>query len=995
MEIMQDHGRFVCAFALMSIYAVHLQAQTVGAELSGTVRDPAGAVVAGVSISLRNVGTNQTIQTVSNDKGVYRVGPLSPGRYEVTVEAPGFRRSVVRDVELTVGQSATLNLSLQVQVLTEAVEVKAEVALVEPTKTELSEVIEESRITELPINGRQFIDFALLTPSTVVGKGVSLGASSPLVEDVPRLAFGGLFEQHTNFIGLDGGDHTVVLNGLQHIGPSQDAVKEFRVLSSTYSVEYGKFMGGIVNIITKNGTNDLHGSFYYYLRNDALDAKNLLSSPGFDVLRQHQVGASVGGPIVPDRMFFFGNYEGQRRGESPQYSRFILDNIDQINKAKRSLGLGMEELNKLQTRNYDYFLLRGDVQVTPAHNLFTRYSLADSRNDNFPSVPGGLGGPSTFRENAVRSQSFMVNLTSLLKSNIVNQGFFQFSRKSFSNDPLTFEPNLEVPNIASFGKHIGPAEFYQENRFEFNDHLSFLVQDHELKFGFNFDHLQDQTLYSTTMGGFAIFTPESFFGLPPFGRTVPVFFAFAIPRDLLGQPLPPRNPGRLFTNEMFEKAARGRFNHQIYEFFGQDRWRHQNLTVTYGVRYFLETVADYGLQIDKNNFQPRMGVSYGFANSKGVVRAGAGLFVAPHFWSRVGGHLWCAGGGGARDVELLDPSRASFFTRATSPCVTVSVIPGPFTSGGALSQFIRGRFPGGPLAINAFTNDVRDIPNPYSEQWSLQVEYEVIKNLSVGIGYLGVHGLKIPNAGIQLNAVPIGKLPNGKTQYQPATSRLGIFQMTFPGTNSIYHGGMVTVAKRLTRGVGFNANYSFSKTLDYPTGYTFRDLFQDPMNARLDWGLSNQHVGQRFILTFTGEGPKRFAPTRGFKLGVIAILESGRFASLFTGFDANGDLEFGPDRVGTIGRNTFQGDNFRQVDLRLTRTISIREWIRLDVLMEFFNLFNRPNVTQVDTVYGAADFIGPLPRRYKDGVPGAVPSFGQPAGTGPARQVQFAIRLNF
>lgn len=137
---MQDHGRFVCAFALMSIYAVHLQAQTVGAELSGTVRDPAGAVVAGVSISLRNVGTNQTIQTVSNDKGVYRVGPLSPGRYEVTVEAPGFRRSVVRDVELTVGQSATLNLSLQVQVLTEAVEVKAEVALVEPTKTELTRI---------------------------------------------------------------------------------------------------------------------------------------------------------------------------------------------------------------------------------------------------------------------------------------------------------------------------------------------------------------------------------------------------------------------------------------------------------------------------------------------------------------------------------------------------------------------------------------------------------------------------------------------------------------------------------------------------------------------------------------------------------------------------------------------------------------------------------------------------------------------------------------
>ncbi|RMG51806.1 MAG: hypothetical protein D6723_09935 [Acidobacteria bacterium] len=399
--------------------------------------------------------------------------------------------------------------------------------------------------------------------------------------------------------------------------------------------------------------------------------------------------------------------------------------------------------------------------------------------------------------------------------------------------------------------------------------------------------------------------------------------------------------------------------------------------------------------MDKNNFQPRVGLSYGFANSKGVIRAGAGVFVAPHFWSRVGGHLWCAGGGGAHDVRLLDPSRADFFTRAVSPCVTVNVIPGPFTSGLALSQFISGQFPSGPLAINAFTNDVRDIPNPYSEQWSIQVEYEFVKDLNLGVGYLGVHGLKIPNAGIQLNAVPTGQLPNGKIRYQPATSKLGIFQMTFPGTNSIYHGGFVTVAKRFGQGFGFHINYTFSKTMDFPTGYTFRDLFQDPMNARLDWGLSNQHVGERFILTFTGEGPKRFALTRGFKLGVIVTLESGRFASLFTGFDANGDLEFGPDRPGTIGRNTYQGDSFKQIDMRLARVIHLGEGIQLEALVEFFNLFNRPNVTQVDTVYGAADFIGPIPRHYKDGIRGAVPSFGQPAGTGPARQIQFAIRMSF
>jgi hypothetical protein len=257
-----------------------------------------------------------------------------------------------------------------------------------------------------------------------------------------------------------------------------------------------------------------------------------------------------------------------------------------------------------------------------------------------------------------------------------------------------------------------------------------------------------------------------------------------------------------------------------------------------------------------------------------------------------------------------------------------------------------------------------------------------------------VHGLKIPNAGIQLNAMPAGTLPNGKTRYQ-TDPRFGLVQMALPGTDSVYHGGFFTLNKRLSGGFGLNINYTFSKTLDLPTGYTFRDVFEDPRDIRRDWGLSNQHVGQRFILTFTGEGPKRWVLTRGFKLGVITTLESGRFGTLFTGFDVNGDLEFGTDRVGVVGRNTYRGDSFKQVDLRLTRVMSWRERIRIEPLVEFFNLFNRPNVTQVDTVYGAADFVGPVPRRYKDGVAGALPSFGRPAGTGPARQVQFALRVSF
>jgi hypothetical protein len=196
-------------------------------------------------------------------------------------------------------------------------------------------------------------------------------------------------------------------------------------------------------------------------------------------------------------------------------------------------------------------------------------------------------------------------------------------------------------------------------------------------------------------------------------------------------------------------------------------------------------------------------------------------------------------------------------------------------------------------------------------------------------------------------------------------------------------------------GWGFTLNYTFSKTLDLPTGYTFRDVPHDPLAVRLDWGLSNQHVGQRVVVSFLGEGPRRWGVTRDFRLGVIVTAQSPRYTSIFTGFDVNGDLEWGPDRVGSIGRNTYRGDRFAQVDVRVSRRVGVTERVVVEPLIEFFNLFNRVNVSDVDTVYGAADFVGPVPQRYRDGRRGPLASFGAPALTGPARQVQIALRIHF
>ena len=233
--------------------------------------------------------------------------------------------------------------------------------LAEPTRTMVSSVIDEQKIQQLPVNGRQFIDFALLAPGVTIGDTTS-GSTDVIIEPVTKLSFAGQ-NIHYNFVAIDGTDNMSTASGIQKTTPSQEAVREFRVINSSYSTEYGRAVGGIVNIITKSGTNLLHGSVYDYFRNDALDARSILASPDLPTcntpgdpasggcrflkkLHQNQYGFTLGGPIKKDRTFFFGNYEGQRRSESPFYNSAILTNISLIN----------GRMTQQQTISFIYFL---------------------------------------------------------------------------------------------------------------------------------------------------------------------------------------------------------------------------------------------------------------------------------------------------------------------------------------------------------------------------------------------------------------------------------------------------------------------------------------------------------------------------------------------------------------------------------------------------------------------------------------------------------------
>src|SRR5262249_54767124 len=292
------------------------QVSAAEAQLNGSVRDQTGGLVVKTAITLRNVDTNQAYKTTSNSVGFYILTNVPPGNYELTAESQGFAKYSQTGIVLRVAQVATIDVSLKVAGTTQEITVNTEAPVIEPTRTEVSQVVETQQIQALPIAGRLFTDFALLSPGVATGR-TSL-QSTFTDPTTTRISFGGQRDLN-NAVTVDGADNINTSTGSQRATPSQEAVSEFRVVNNSFGAEYGRALGGIVNIVTKSGTNEFHGSVYEYFQSNSVDAKSILTLPGFDTLRQNQFGATFGGPIKKDRTFFFANYEGQRRAQSPTY----------------------------------------------------------------------------------------------------------------------------------------------------------------------------------------------------------------------------------------------------------------------------------------------------------------------------------------------------------------------------------------------------------------------------------------------------------------------------------------------------------------------------------------------------------------------------------------------------------------------------------------------------------------------------------------------------
>src|SRR5579864_3822139 len=486
MRISRRSG-LLCVFAFVLAIAVPAWTQTTTATLQGQVLDPSGGSIPNAKVTAINKATGVTRSATTNSSGEYDLAAIPVGDYTVTVEIAGFQTQA-KDVTLQVGQTAALDFNLAVGEATEKVVVQATSEVTEPTRTQVSTVITQQQIQNLPVNGREFIDFALLSPGVQIGDTTS-GSTDVIVEPLTKLSFAGQ-NIHFNFIAVDGADDISTASGIQRGTPPQDSVREFRVINTDYTTEFGRATAGIVNIITRGGTNQLHGSIYEYFRNGAMDAKSILSAPRFNVLRQNQFGVSLGGPVRKDKTFFFANYEAQRRAESPIYNSAVLNNIAAINNVKTTVfHLPAENLFVLRDGNTDNGFTRLDENFNAKNTLYVRYFVNDDRLTNQSPLNNGFDLPSAFKNNYIRDQSVAGGLTTVFSPSWVNDLRMQYAHRTFNFPVVSTQPHLEVANTFAVGVNRGNPDIYRESRFELVDNVTHNVSNHTISFGGNFDHV--------------------------------------------------------------------------------------------------------------------------------------------------------------------------------------------------------------------------------------------------------------------------------------------------------------------------------------------------------------------------------------------------------------------------------------------------------------------------------------------------------------------------
>ena len=885
---------FLLVFVCSGLSAA--QQNVTSAALSGRIEDARGAVVSGASVTATHLETNQQLTTTSDYEGWFRFPYLRTGGYELTIDAAGFS-TVTKQLTVSIGQSLDMPVKLDVANVSAQVNIGSDVPIIETVRTQITETIRPNEINELPLNGRNYLDLALLIPGV---SPTNTGSNQRFAETsaVPGqgISIAGQRNLYNSFVidGVSANDDAADLTGTYY---SEEVIDQFQVVTSGGIAEFGRASGGVVNILTKSGTNDWRGSLYGFSRNQRFDARNPLA-PEKDRLTQAQYGVTLGGPLRRDRTFIFSNFEQTRRNYStvltisPAAVSAINDRLSAVNYPGPLVSTCIVP-ESFDTTN---FFTRIDHSFNQHNQLSARYSLYHIDTVNSRSV-GGLNAVSRGTGLNDTDQTVQVSNVTTFSTRTLNEARFQFTNSRLDapvNDAVG--PAVNIAGVANFGTATVSPLARDINLFEAVDNISTLQGSHSLKFGGNFLYNRVNIVFpGAVQGVYAFSSLNNFLN----GYYLNYQQAFGAPRQFQSNP----NAG----------------------VFVQDEWRvRPDLTLNAGLRYDLQFLPD-PIKTDTDNISPRMGIVYAPGNRKTVVRASFGLF-----YDR---------------IPLRATSNA--LQRDGSKYVVVQLSP---------SQPGAPVFPN-VLAVQPATLPTRpnitridpDIEASYSQQANLQVERELPGNAVISAGYLHLRAQHvILSRNVNVPTVPASAgIPNlGRPD--PNWGNISRFESS---GNSYYDGMVISFNKRAARWANMRVSYTLSKTID-DAGNFFFSTVQDNFNIRDDRGRSDNDQRHRLVVSGSLEAPQEGNRVlRGFQLGYIFTYGSRLPFNVLLGNDRNFDTN-NNDRPLGVGRNTGRGFDFASLDLRLSRTFRVAERVDLQLLAEGFNMLNRANYGVPNNTFG-------------------------------------------
>jgi hypothetical protein len=989
------------AIAVAAFGGACLYAQSAGTgTITGTVTDPAGAVVPEAEIVVHNTATGADRAVATNGAGIYSAAFLQPGAYELTVSKAGFNKIERKGLTLEVGRTLSIDFALAVASGSQTVSITEEAPVVDSDKTEVSQEVSQNLVNNLPIVGRRWDNFVLLTPGTTADGGL-----------VSYRGISGLYNNNS----VDGANNNQAFfseargRSTTPYTYSIDAIQEFQVSSSNYSAEFGQAAGGIVNAITKSGTNATHGDLFYFLRYPSLNAldpfnksKGIYTQP---VHQQQQFGGSVGGAIIKDKLFYFLNYDGSRKVFPIVYtstSVFPLACPAAVTASQCSAAnswLSSTVSGYARTGVGDVAFGKLDYQLNSRNRLSGNFDW-----DNY-HAPNAYSSATSVNNSSVTTNGSLVTHTrfvigkwdSTLTPTMLNNVRFQWADDKEIAGANSGGPSVSVTNVTTYGmpNALPRPAFPDEHRFQIADTLSWSKGKHQIKMGYDINVIHELLINLFQGGGIYSYTS--------FNNWITDAYGINTGDGLTGKHF----SSFVQVTDPITGIGKDDFHDNDYAGFFEDSWKFRpNLTINLGMRYEIQkvpqplkantttplnTLLTSKINTDTNNFGPRIGIAW--EPMKGtVVRIGYGMFYAKTtnstwYTVRVENGIYqqtysCS----------PTPTAANYCPALTFPNI-IFTPPGatpaaPFA--GALTPRVTPFTP--PSAGQLSRGTPTDFVNPLVHEGDITIEKQVLGNVSISGAWLFSRGLHLP-AFVDANLAPAStthtyavlnsdNTVNTKLTLPWYTQRIdtgtGDILTGYSVVNSWYNALVLSARKPFSNGFEALINFTWSKSTD--TGavggangtFNGTDPTVDPKNQKAENSVSDLYQKYRFTSSLV------WAPQMAHHLSMPiakAILDGWMLSGTTTigsplpvfnninGFPSGG-ADFGltggtvtntggstGGRPPQVSRNFYFGaTQIRNVDFRITRDFPLwKEKVKMQIIGEAFNLFNHTIVSSVNS----------------------------------------------